>query len=90
MQPWGEKITERARSATWVVIVDFDPGVSGGVIGCEAKGWVNVGGRYVIPIALWRAVISPFWGMKLIVTSPESPSGPRGAIGIRWTDSGLF
>lgn len=52
MQPCGENMTERARSAMVVENVDWkERGVSGGVSGSSKALWYE-GGRYVMPMAL--------------------------------------
>ncbi len=66
---------------------DKDVGEAGGVSGRYARGFKkvdDVGGRYVIPIALCKPVMSCFCDMYATETSPTVPSGSEDGRGIRW------
>lgn len=78
----------------WILLGYEEFGESGGVRGNICLNGENtekaedVGGRYVIPMALWRPVMSYFCGMKAIVTSPSVPPASRAGSWTRYNVEG--
>lgn len=52
--------------------------------------YVDDGGRYVMPMALWTPAMSNLAGMKEMVTSPGVPPGIIGWIPNLMMESGFF